>query len=195
MPETRALTPRPEVVDFLLTRRSRSARTLGTEPPDRASIETILAAAARVPDHGKLAPWRFVVIPRPAMARLVEAARRHGPTAGLDETATEKAAAAFSHGGTILAVVSAPRPSQKIPRWEQELSAGAACLAALNAALALGWGANWLSGPFARHEGFLTDALGCAAGETVAGFIHVGAEQVVPAERDRPDPAAVTTWL
>ena len=200
MPETDAqtaapLAPRPEVIDFLLTRRSRAARTLSPDRPDDATLETILAAGLRVPDHGMLLPWRIVQIERGAMPALAEAARSRMRALGQDEGAADKAAAQFGQGGVILAVVSCPRPSPKIPAWEQKLSAGAVCLTLVNAALALGWGANWLTGPLARDAAFTGPALGLGEGETVAGFIHLGRETVAPAERRRPDPAALVTRL
>ncbi len=187
--------PRPEVLDFLLTRRSRPAKTLGSTLPAREEIETLLTAAARTPDHGKLVPWRFVVLREPeTRAQLADMAGRHLQGDGLASDKVEKTVTAFSQGGAIVVVVASPKPSDKIPRWEQELSSGAVCLALLNAALASGWGANWLTGPLARHEAFLAEAFGCGTGEFVAGFIHIGDEQVAPADRDRPDLASITEW-
>jgi len=186
--------PRPEVVDFLLTRRSRPAKTLADKGPHNHTLRTILTAAARSPDHGKLEPWRFVVIEGAARHRVAAAAEARAAEIGLAPDRAEKAARAFTQGAVIVAVISRPDPAASIPVWEQELSAGAVCLALLNAALASGWGANWLTGPLARDEGFLK-ALGGAPGEFAAGFIHIGAETVVPAERPRPDIEAITTWL
>lgn len=184
---------RPEVLDFLLTRRSRPAKTLGPDAPERAEIETLLTAASRTPDHGKLAPWRFIVIRegRDEIARLFAV---HAKRAGLEPEKIEKNALSFSYGGVIIAVIACPVAGHKIPVWEQELAAGGVCLALLNATLAAGWGANWLTGPLARDDGFLGEALGCAPGEFAAGFIHIGNEQVSPADRDRPDIAEITTW-
>jgi len=191
----RPLVPCPEVLDFLLTRRSRSARTLTPDRPEDAVLDRIVAAAVRVPDHGMLVPWRLILIERPAMLRLSDAARARAGAIGLDTAAADKAAAQFTHGGAILAVVARPVASRKIPDWEQHLSAGAVCLTALNAALAQGWGANWLTGPLARDPVFLGTALGLDAGEWVAGFVHIGGEGISPAERARPDPAALLTRL
>ncbi|MEM1345452.1 MAG: nitroreductase family protein [Pseudomonadota bacterium] len=186
--------PNQAALDFLLTRRSRPAKTLRAEAPSRQDLDTILTAASRTPDHGKLVPWRFAVIEgEEARARFSAKALARAKEQGQDERAAEKTATAFTYGGAIVAVIASPKPA-KIPRWEQELSAGAACLACLNAALALGWGANWLTGPLARDAGFLSD-LGCTGEEFVAGFIHIGPETLSPADRDRPDLGAVTTWL
>lgn len=190
-----ALIPCPEVLDFLLSRRSRAARTLTAERPDDATLAAILAAGIRVPDHGMLTPWRLVQIERGAMADIAAAARARADGLGLDPAKAEKTAAQFTQGGVILAVVSAPVASDKIPRWEQELSAGAVCATLLYAALASGWGANWLTGPLARDAPFLSGALGLDQSESVAGFIHVGGEGITPAERARPDGAALITRL
>lgn len=187
---------RPEVLDFLLTRRSRPAKTLGDEAPARDELEVLLTAACRTPDHGKLVPWRFVVLADPSRREeLVARATERLAEIGHDPAKIEKDAGAFRQGGVIVAVVSAPQPSPKIPRWEQELASAGVCLSLLNAALAAGWGANWLTGPLARDGTFLTRHLGLDRGETVAGFVHIGDETVAPTDRDRPDVAAITTWL
>ncbi len=191
---TAPLTPRPEALDFLLTRRSRPARSLRGPGPDRATLTTLLTAAARCPDHGKLEPWRFVVIEGAARGRLSGAVRARAAALALDPEAADKAAAAFTQGETIVAVVASPKPSPKIPEVEQLLSAGAVCLSLLNAALAAGWGANWLSG-FAARDPEILALLGVAAPEFVAGFIHIGTESFAPPDRPRPDIAALTTWL
>jgi len=183
------------VLRFLATRRSRSARTLGTPGPDADALEDLLRLAVRSPDHGKLEPWRFVVIAGDARRRVGEIARARARELGFDEATIEKTAAAFAYGPVLVAVIACPEPSRKIPRWEQELSAGAVCLSLLNAALASGWGANWLTGPLARDRAFLAEALGAAGEEVVTGFIHIGTETVVPAERPRPDVRGLTTWL
>lgn len=192
-PETRK---HPEALDFLLTRRSRPAKTLGKEAPSRAEIETLLIAGARVPDHGRVVPWRFLVMTDSAKReKLAEEAATHLAETGHDPAKVEKDSTAFLHGGVMVAVISAPVEPHRIPRWEQEASAAAVCLSLLNAALAAGWGANWLTGPLARDEDFLRNALGCAPGETIAGFIHIGNEQVRPGERERPDVEAITSWI
>jgi len=179
---------------FLLTRRSRPAKTLGHDGPSRAALQELLTAAARCPDHGKLEPWRFVVLEGAARTRLAAVTRDAAAARALDAAAADKAAGAFMQGAVIVAVVAAPKPSDKIPALEQHLSAGAVCLSLLNAALAAGWGANWLSGWPATDRAVLA-AMGVAPPAFVAGFIHIGAETVVPADRPRPDVAALTTWL
>ena len=187
--------PRPEVMDFLLTRRSRPAKTLGDAGPGRDELMRLLTAAARSPDHGKLEPWRFVVIEGQARARAAARAAERCAALGLDEATTAKTVSGFTEGAVIVAVIFSPKASDKIPLWEQQLSAGAVCLALLNAALASGWGASWLTGKMTYDEVFRREVLGCAEGESVAGFLHIGAETSVPQDRPRPDVAALTSWL
>ncbi|MDJ1006810.1 MAG: nitroreductase [Paracoccaceae bacterium] len=187
--------PNPAAFDFLKTRRSRPAKTLGLPVPDRAALADLLTVAARTPDHGKLEPWRFIVLEQAACERLALAVEARGAALGLEAEKIEKMARQFGTAHLAVAVVSAPKPSEKIPPIEQVLSAGAVCLALLNACLASGWGANWLSGWASHDATFLRDNLGLADGETIAGFIHIGTETVAPPERPRPDVAALTTWV
>ncbi|QPH56212.1 nitroreductase family protein [Pontivivens ytuae] len=189
------LQPRPEVMDFLLTRRSRPAKTLTGPGPDRAALEPILTAAARSPDHGKLEPWRFIVLEGAALQRLAALTARRGAERGEMPEKLEKAVASFADAPLVVAVVARPQPSDKIPVIEQHLSAGAVCLALVNAALASGWGANWLSGWMAQDEAWLHEGLGLEAGDMVAGFVHIGRETMPPPERPRPDLDAITRWV
>jgi len=188
-------TPNPAALDFLLTRRSRPAKSLSTPVPDRAEVETLLTAAARTPDHGKLEPWRFLVLTRPALERLAGAVAGTGARLGLQEEAVAKMTAQFAEAHLAVVVVASPKQSEKIPAIEQTLSAGAVCLALLNAALAAGWGANWLTGWAAHDRHFATNELGLAPDEFVAGIIHIGTETVAPPDRPRPDLARVVTWI
>ena len=183
------------VMEFLLTRRSHPYRTLTTPAPDRDALAPLLTAAARVPDHGKLEPWRFIVLQGQALQRLATLARDHGAALGLDTGKISKTADSFANAPLIVAVIAAPKPSDKIPPVEQCYSAGAACLTLLNAALASGWGANWLSGWPAHDREFLTQGLNLSATETVAGFIHIGSETCAPPERPRPYIDAITDWI
>ncbi len=187
--------PNPAALDFLLTRRSRPAKTLAPVAPDRAALETMLTAAARTPDHGKLEPFRFLVIQGVARERLKSAVEGYMRAANEPDEKIAKQAGAFLHGGAIIAVISAPTPSPKVPEWEQLLAAGGACLALLNAALAMGWGANWLTGWASECRPFLETELGLAPTEIIAGFIHIGEETVAPQDRPRPDLAAKTSWI
>lgn len=187
--------PNPEALTFLKTRRSRPAKTLGLPVPGRDVLAELLTVAARTPDHGKLEPWRFVVIEPDACARLAGAVEARGAALALDPEKVGKMARQFRDADLAVAVVASPKPSDKIPQIEQVLSAGAVCLALLNACLAAGWGANWLTGWAAHDPEFVRDNLGLADHETIAGFIHIGTECAAPPERPRPDVAALTTWM
>lgn len=129
-------------LDFLLTRRSRPQKTLGLPVPDRAELELVLTAAARTPDHGKLEPWRFIVLEKPALTRLAALAQVRGAALGLEVEQINKGSAQFATGNLAVVVVEVQKPSPKVPAIEQTYSAGAVCLALLNAGLAAGWGAN-----------------------------------------------------
>lgn len=188
-------TPNQDAFDFLLSRRSRPAKTLSVPVPDRAALLPILTAAARTPDHGKLEPWRFVVIEGDAMARLSGVVRDRGAALGLDEEQIAKGCSQFDQGQLAVVVIEVQRESPKIPPLEQTYSAGAVCLALLNAALAAGWGANWLSGWPSHDRGFMTEGLDLQDHERIAGIIHIGTETSAPPDRPRPDLDAITTWV
>ena len=188
-------TPNQDAFDFLLSRRSRPAKTLSGPVPDRAALLPILTAAARTPDHGKLEPWRFVVIEGDAMARLSGVVRDRGAALGLDEEQIAKGCSQFDQGQLAVVVIEVQRESQRIPPLEQTYSAGAVCLALLNAALAAGWGANWLSGWPSHDRGFMTEGLDLQDHERIAGIIHIGTETSAPPDRPRPDLDAITTWV
>jgi nitroreductase len=182
-------------LDFLLTRRSRPAKTLRAPVPDRAELETLLTAAARTPDHGKLEPWRFIVLEKAALTRLAGLIPQRAKALNIEPDKLDKAIAQFRDADLAVAVIEAPVISEKIPAVEQTYSAGAVCLSLLNAALAAGWGANWLSG-WASHDAiFCRDGLGLAPHERIAGFIHIGTETNAPPERPRPDLAQKVAWV
>lgn len=179
------------VLEFLLTRRSRPAKLLAPPGPGPGEIRRFLTAAARVPDHGKLEPWRFVVLSAAAPARFAEAIRRRAAAIGAD---AEKGALAFEQAPVAIAVVGVPRESDKIPPSEQAMSAACAAFSLLNAALAAGWGANWLTG-WPAYDRELLAELGVREPEWLAAFIHVGSCPVAPPERPRPDIENITTWV
>lgn len=187
--------PKPEVLQFLKTRRSRPAKMLKAPVPDHDAVAEMLAIAARSPDHGKLEPWRFIVLEKPALDRLAALVLKLGDPTKVPPRTLEKTHSQFADADLAVAVISAPVADEKVPRIDQTMSAGAVCLALLNTALASGWGACWLTGWMAADRGFLTEGLGLAEGEFVAGFIHIGTETFTPPERPRPDVAALTTWV
>jgi len=181
-----------DALEFLLTRRSRPAKLLKAPAPGREELLKLLTAAARVPDHGKLEPWRFVVIEGAGRERLAKAIRARAAETGQDP---DKGALAFEQAPLAVAVVGVPKESEKAPAIEQALSTGAAALSLLNAALAAGWGASWLTGWPAYDRDFLAQALGLAPGEWLAGFVYIGTCETAPPERPRPDVPALVTWL
>ncbi len=186
----------PTAFAFLAARRSVPARALVLPAPDRAALEPILAAALRVPDHGKLEPWRLVVIERPALARMAALVAARGAALGLDPEQVEKARATWAGAPLVVAVVSRAAPHPKIPEREQLLSVGALCLGLVNAASAAGWGASWITGWPATDRPFLAEGPGLAPDETVAGFVHIGtAPTALPPDRPRPDLARRVAWI
>lgn len=174
-------------LSLLKTRRSGKPRDLVAPGPSPQQLREILAIAARTPDHGKLAPWRFVIVradQRDALAgTLVAAYRAERPQAArLEIEAIEQ----FARQAPCLVVaLSAPRPESHIPLWEQELSAGAACMNMLHATHAMGFAGGWLTG-WATYSDMVRDAFG-AAPERIAGFLFLGTPGRALDERPRPD--------
>jgi len=184
------------VIDFMLARRSTIARLLGAPGPDTNALETILRAGARVPDHGKLAPWRFLIIRDAAREKLgvamAEAFKMANPAADADRLEHERGLAL--RAPVIVAVISKAAPHHKIPEWEQELSAGAVCQNVLAAAIAMGYGAQWVTEWWAYDAG-AAKVLGLGDREKIAGFIHIGTHDEPVADRQRPALAdIVTEW-
>ncbi|WP_420130909.1 nitroreductase family protein [Rhodopseudomonas sp.] len=183
-----------DVISFLETRRSVKPREMTGPGPSPDELDTILTIGARVPDHGKIAPWRFIVFEGEARARggavIAEVFARKHPEATAAEIATEQGR--LSEAPLVIAVVSSPKPHPKVPQWEQELSAGASCMNIVAAATALGYGANWLSGWIAYDRDVLT-GLGLKEHEKLAGFIHIGSKTKPVEDRPRPALAEVVT--
>lgn len=185
---------RSSLLGYLQTRRSGKPRDMVAPGPSDAEIDAMIAIAARTPDHGKLAPWRFVVIPadkRAAFAMLLrraQAAENPGVT-GAQLEASDR----FAHEGQALVVVLSAPVDSHIPRWEQELSAGAATMNLLHAAHAMGYVGSWLTGWMAYSD-TVRDAFGSAS-ERIAGFVFIGSPGRPLDERPRPDPARIgTRW-
>ncbi|MFV0360093.1 nitroreductase [Tropicimonas sp.] len=187
--------PNQAAFDFLLARRSRPAKTLTAPVPDEAELRRLLTVAARTPDHKKLEPWRFIVLEKPALNRLAGMVPARADALGIAPEKVEKMERQFADADLAVAVVASPRPSDDVPESEQLLSAGAACYGLLMAALAAGWGANWLSGWASFDRPFVERGLGLAPQESIAGFIHIGTETVAPPERPRPDLDAIVEWM
>ncbi len=171
---------------LLRTRRSGKPRDMVAPGPDAAQLRTMLEAAMRVPDHGKLAPWRFVIVgaeKRTQLAALIaDAYRTEKPEAGRLEI---EAMESFAHQApTLVVALSAIATDSKIPAWEQQLSAGAACMNLLNAVHASGFVAGWLTG-WAAYSDAVRAAFG-GPGERIAGFIFIGSPGRELEERARP---------
>ncbi len=182
-------------LSLLSTRRSGKPRDLAAPGPSEAQLQEMCALACRTPDHGKLAPWRFVIVTaeqRAAFATvLLDAYRAGRPEAKrLELESIEQ----FAHQAPALVVaLSSPRVASQIPLWEQELSAGAACMNLLHAAHAMGFAGGWLT-TWAAFDDRVRDAFGTAP-ERIAGFIFIGTPSRPLEERPRPDLATVvSTW-
>ncbi|HEX2255707.1 MAG TPA: nitroreductase family protein [Afifellaceae bacterium] len=178
----------------LTTRRSIPAAQLGAPGPDEAEVAAMLRIAARVPDHGKLAPWRFILYPSEARQAAAEwlAARAAGQPEEADRRKRTESARQFAVPPLVVGIVSTAAEDAKIPVWEQRLSAGAVCMNLLHAAAAFGFAAQWLTQWYSYDEAALR-YLGVAAGERMAGLVHIGTPQIPPSERARPDVKALTT--
>lgn len=182
-------------LDFLLQRRSRPAKLFTLPVPDRAALEEILTAALRVPDHGKLEPWRLVILQGAAFARLAELAEARALELGGDAEKVAKGRGQYDAGKLAVVVIASPKPAPKVPEVEQLLSAGALCIGIVNAAEAAGWGACWLTGWPAHDMDFAAHAFGCTAGESVAGIVHIGTPPADAPDRPRPDLGRQITWI
>lgn len=187
-------TPNQAALDFMLTRRSFPAKLMQGPVPTRAELMPILTAAARCPDHGKLEPWRFIVLEKPSMVRLANLAESRARDTGGNDEKIAKGRGQFDLSALAVVVIASPKGVEKVPQIEQTLSAGAVCLGLVNAALASGWGACWLTGWVSHDRGFVEQGLGLAPHEFVAGIIHIGTETATPPARPRPDITALTTW-
>lgn len=184
----------PEALDLLKTRRSVKPMEMAEPGPSAEEIDNLLTIASRVPDHGKLVPWRFIVFEgdgRTAAGEAIAAvfAAKY-PEATADQIAFERKR--LARAPLVIAVVSWAAPHVKIPEWEQILSAGAAAMSLVFAAHALGYAASWITEWYAYDRRVL-DAFGLSANERIAGFVHIGRPVRPPEDRPRPDLASVMT--
>jgi nitroreductase len=185
-----------ETLELLRTRRSVAPVLLGEPGPTATELDTLLTIAARVPDHGRLVPWRFIVLEGEARHRIGDAIAAafcaDNPGSGDDRIATERSR--LAHAPVVVAVVSRAAPHVKIPEWEQLLSTGAVAMSLVIAANAMGFATSWLTEWYAFDRRVL-DALGLEPEERIAGFVHVGRALEPPVERARPSLADVVTRL
>ena len=184
--------PHPAVLRFLSRRRSTSAVTLTEPAPTPQELDQLFRLATRVPDHGKLAPWRFVVLEGAAKARFAQ--RLEALANGRGDSQAAAKLAKLKVPPLAVAVISSPKPDTPIPEWEQLFSAGAAATTLLYATLAMGYGGNWITDWYA-YDPEAGAILGLQPGERVAAFVLIGTPRESPLERERPDPASrVTRW-
>ena len=183
-----------DALQMLKTRRSVKPMELRAPGPSPAEIETILAVASRVPDHGKLAPWRFIVFEgkarQSAGEKISAVYATTNPEATAEQIAFERNR--LARAPLVIAVVSRAAPHVKIPEWEQQLSAGAATMNLVHAAYALGYAASWITEWYAYDRRVL-DALGFKPDEKVAGFVHIGRPAKPPDDRERPKLTDIVT--
>ena len=176
------------ILDHLLTRSSAPIQELKEPAPSDKEIETILTAASRVPDHGRLAPWRFILYRGEARQTVGEkllelAEKREGP---LPEGRRNQELTRFSRAPLVIGVISSPKENPKIPQWEMFLSGGAVAMNLVHAANALGYGTNWITNWYSDSEEGRA-ILGLAPHERVVGFVHIGTHEGQPFERPRPE--------
>jgi nitroreductase len=183
-----------KIITYLETRRTVPSAQLGEPGPDAKTLARMLKIAARVPDHGKLSPWRFIVFDRPSRQAAVTWLQRRAALEDDPSEAGKRAnkAQIFANAPIVVGVVSAPVSHPKIPLWEQQMSSAAVCLNLVHAAHAFGFCAQWLTDWYA-YDADARAYLGLDGREKIAGFIHIGTPQMPPAERDRPDVEALTT--
>lgn len=182
----------PPALHALDARRSVPAKQLGEPGPDPDTLLRMLTSAVRVPDHGKLVPYRFLRITGDARhslgAFLADRAVQRDPQVSAAQL--DKDRQRFSHAPLIITVIASPQPNPKVPEAEQLMTAGCVCFALLQAAQAFGFGAQWLTAWMA-FDPAVHAHLGLAEGEQIAGFIHIGTPKTEVPERERPDPAAL----
>ncbi|MEO1200322.1 MAG: nitroreductase [Pseudomonadota bacterium] len=185
-----------DLYTHLKTRRTVPSAKLTAPAPNEDQLADLLEIASRVPDHGKLARWRFIIVAGEARGAL--GARIGALYASANPDAPDEKRLKESHpfepSPLVIAVVSTAADHPKIPVWEQELTAGAVCLNLMHAAYALGFSAQWLTGFAATDHGAMT-VLGLSGEERIAGFIHIGTASEPPVERARPDVPSLTTTV
>ena len=186
----------PDALELLKTRRSVKPIEMTGPGPSSSEIETLLTIASRVPDHGKLAPWRFIVFAGNARQSGGEAIasvfRGSRPDATAEQIEFERQR--LARAPLVIAVVSRAAPHAKIPEWEQQLSAGAACMNLVTAAHAMGYAASWLTEWLAFDRAAMA-ALGLDESERIAGFVYIGKAAKLPEDRERPKLDTIVTYF
>ena len=184
----------PDALELLKTRRSVKPMELTGPPPSAAELDTLLTIASRVPDHGKLTPWRFIVFEGDARVKagetIAQIFRADRPDATAEQIEFERKR--LARAPLVIAVVSRAGPHVKIPEWEQLLSSGASAMTLVFAAHAMGYAATWITEWYAYDRRVL-DALGLAPNEKITGFVHVGRPAKPPEDRPRPPLSQIVT--
>jgi nitroreductase len=184
----------PDALQLLKTRRSVKPMEMTGPAPTDAEIDTLLTIASRVPDHGKLTPWRFIVFTGDARVAagqvIAEAFAKNRADATPDQIEFERQR--LTRAPLVIAVVSRAATHVKIPMWEQELSAGASAMSLVLAAHTMGYAASWLTEWYAYDRAVL-DGLGLDPNERIAGFVHIGKAVNPPEDRDRPKLETIVT--
>jgi nitroreductase len=184
----------PDALELLKTRRSVKPMELTEPGPSADQLDTILTVASRVPDHGKLTPWRFIIFEGSARLaageKIAQAFRAAQPQATVEQVEFERKR--LARAPVVVAVVSRAGPHVKIPEWEQVLSAGAAAMSLVFAAHALGFAANWITEWYA-YDRDVIEALGVGPNERIAGFVHIGKPIRPPEDRPRPPLVDIVT--
>jgi nitroreductase len=175
-------------------RRSVPARQLGAPGPDPDQLSQLLQAAVRVPDHGKLAPWRLILLKDQAKLRFGEQLAALEADPELPASHHEKNLKRYTYAPLVITVIASPVAQSKVPRIEQLMSAGCLCYNLLHGAHVMGFGAQWLTG-WAAYDPRVHQLLDLAEHEEIVGFVHVGTAQLEVPERDRPDiDTLISTW-
>ncbi len=181
-------------IEMLKTRRSAPPMTLVGPPPTAEEIETLLTIASRIPDHGKLARFRFILFEGEARKKasdiVAEVFAAENPKADAKQIEAERKR--LSYAPLVVGVVSSAGPHEKIPEWEQTLTAGAVCMALVVAANAMGFATIWLTEWYAYDRKVL-DQFGLAPHERMAGFVHIGHNDAPREDRLRPVLADIVT--
>lgn len=184
----------PDALELLKTRRSVKPIEMIGPAPSAAEIETLLKIASRVPDHGKLTPWRFIIFEGAARLAagdvIAEIFGKDQPNATADQIEFERQR--LARAPLVIGVVSRAAPHVKIPEWEQQMSAGASAMLLVTAAYALGYAASWLTEWYAYDRRVL-ERFGLSPQERMVGFVHIGKAAKPPEDRDRPSLAAIAT--
>jgi nitroreductase len=185
-----------QTIELLRRRRSLPPQGMAGPGPEPAEIATLLTLASRVPDHGKLTPWRFLVIEGAARDRAGAIAakilREDEPS--LSEARRQAELTRFSRAPLVIGVISRAAPHVKIPEWEQVLSAGAACMTLVTAANAMGYVTAWLT-EWCAYDRRFCEAIGVGANERIAGFVHIGRPNMISEDRPRPKLADIVSRL